>query len=237
MKVLDWQIIVLRVITSNSKFESNSLSARMPSGMRWSSLFVILASLAANAVADLGDDIVSEMRAERSQVTVNSDGTFDDVDAGPSQNGHSTPDFAFWLLTFALSADVASDAGDSQSDETFTEDRQTGDPDADNEIRLNILKHIESRRKYYYSGYSMYNVVNIFKRVISCSKACLYTCTSIRIYKIQRPNEMHFCRSNAKLVLMAMRSPKSSLKRKIGSVILVRLRYSLSLFLDRLFHL
>ena len=67
----------------------------MPSGMRWSSLFVILASLAANAVADLGDDIVSEMRAERSQVTVNSDGTFDDVDAGPSQNGHSTPDFAF----------------------------------------------------------------------------------------------------------------------------------------------
>ena len=56
-------------------------------GPSW--LFVIFASLAANAVADLGDDIVMEMRAERSQVAVNSDGTFEDEDPGPSQSGHS----------------------------------------------------------------------------------------------------------------------------------------------------
>ena len=43
---------------------------------------VVLASLAAVVAADVGDDIVAEMQAERSQVQVNSDGTFEDADAG-----------------------------------------------------------------------------------------------------------------------------------------------------------
>ena len=54
--------------------------------MRWSlCVVVILAGLAAGAAADVGNDIVKEMQAERSQVTVDSDGTFEDAEAGEWQ--------------------------------------------------------------------------------------------------------------------------------------------------------
>ena len=50
-------------------------------------LFVaIFASLVAKSAADYADDIVAEMRAERSQVkVVNADGTFSDADPGEWQ--------------------------------------------------------------------------------------------------------------------------------------------------------
>jgi len=104
---------------------------------------VVLASLAAVVAADVGDDIVAEMQAERSQVQVNSDGTFEDADADSG----------------------ASDAENSRSEETFTNDEQ-GD-DSDNQIRLNIPKGIKDHKVYYYSGLSMsfYNILKIFKRI------------------------------------------------------------------------
>ena len=112
----------------------------------------------------------------------------------------------------------ASDAGNSRSEETFTNDEQ-GD-DSDNQIRLNIPKGIKDHKVYYYSGLSMsfYNILKIFKRVELAKhvnrRGYRFTINSTAV------QHHAFPRSNAMSDMMR-RSPKSSLNRKIGSAISV----------------